>query len=165
MPADYNPDLDIDNLHITPGVDDRMHASSQGSHNGAADVDIVQASMALKDAAYTLGNQLKATVAVADAFITKAVKESPLATLGGAAGAGFLVGGGFGAPLTRSLLRIGLKAGGAFVLDSALSALKSGIAPANAHPGTDDSTRASRRTTSSEDSPSMSTSINTGEES
>lgn len=161
MPADYNPDLDIDNLHITPpGSAPRERPDA----TGAPDVDIVQASMALKDAAVTLGAQMKSTFAVADAFITKAVKDSPLATLGGAAGAGFLVGGGLSAPITRSLIRIGLKAGGAYALDMALTALKGAVVPATSDSSTD-STRASRRATSSEESPSSSTSINTGEES
>ncbi len=160
MPADYNPDLDIDNLHITP-TPGAPHGQARAATPGTEqqDVDIVQASMALKQAAYTLGAQMKSTFAVADAFITKSVKESPLATLGGAAGAGFLVGGGLSAPLTRSLIRIGLKAGGAYALDAALTALKGGLTPA-----TTDSTRASRRATSSEESPFSSTSNNTGEE-
>lgn len=161
MPAEYNPDLDIDNLHITPTPG--MPRGEARAQAAAQDVDIVQASMALKEAAFTLGAQMKETFAVADAFITKAVKDSPLATLGGAAGAGFLVGGGLSAPITRSLIRIGLKAGSAYALDMALTALKGAVIPATSNTSTD-STRASRRATSSEEFPSSSTSINTGEE-
>lgn len=155
--GEHNPNLDLDNLHLTA---EEVAAAKEAA--ARVDTDVVNAGVALKDAAVGFGSQLKATVAITNAFITKAVKESPALTLGSAAGAGFVVGGGLSAPLTRSLLRVGMKAGGAFLLDAAIKTL-SAVATAGNEATSSDSTRDSRRATSSEDALSSDTSITTGE--
>jgi ElaB/YqjD/DUF883 family membrane-anchored ribosome-binding protein len=152
--GEHNPNLDIDNLHLTA---EEVAAKKAADAAAGIDTDVVNAGVALKDAAVGFGSQLKATVAITNAFITKAVKENPALTFGSAAGAGFVVGGGLSAPLTRSLLRVGMKAGGAFLLDAAIKTLTA-VAT-----NTSDSTRDSRRATSSEDTLSSETSISNGE--
>jgi hypothetical protein len=152
--GEFKPGLDLDNLHLTAEEAAARAAADPDVDEASADVDtdIARASVALKDAAVHFGAQVKETLGVTNAFISRAVKDSPLKTLGGAAGAGFVVGGGLSAPLTRSMLRVGLKAGGAFFLDAAIKTLTAATSE----------TRTSRRATSSEESPSV-TSTNNGE--
>lgn len=160
--GEHNPNLDLDNLHLT-AEEAAARAAAQAETN-AVDTDVVVAGAALKDAAVAFGSQLKSTVAIANAFIHKSVKDSPALTIGGAAGAGFVLGGGLSAPLTRSLISVGVKAGSAFLLDAALKTL--GAMASEVKAGVDtasDSTRDSRRATSSEDTLSSATSINNGE--
>lgn len=156
--GEHNPNLDIDNLHLTAEEVAARDAAAAAAKGIDVDTDVVESGVALKSAAVAFGQQLKSTVAVANAFITKSVKESPALTLGSAAGAGFVVGGGLSAPLTRSLLRVGVKAGGAFFLDAAIKTLT-----AVATEATSASTRDSRRATSSEDAPSSDTSNQAGD--
>lgn len=155
--GEHNPNLDIDNLHLTA---EEVAARDAAKAAAGIDTDVVESGVALKSAAVAFGQQLKSTVAVANAFITKSVKESPALTLGSAAGAGFVVGGGLSAPLTRSLLRVGVKAGSAFFLDAAIKTL---TAVATEATSASDSTRDSRRATSSEDAPSSDTSNQAGD--
>ena len=82
-----------------------------------------EAVIAVKDAAVNLGGQLAATLAIADRTLMKAAAEHPYVLLGGAAGAGFVAGGGLAAPMTRQLFRFGMKTASGFVLDAALRVL------------------------------------------
>lgn len=82
-----------------------------------------EAAVAVKDAAVNLGGQLAATLAIADRTLMKAAAEHPYMLLGGAAGAGFVAGGGLAAPITRHLFRFGFKTASGFVLDAALRVL------------------------------------------
>ncbi len=156
--GEHNPNLDVDNLHLTA----EEVAARDAAKDINVDTDVVESGVALKSAAKAFGAQLRSTVAVANAFITKSVKESPALTLGGAAGAGFIVGGGLSAPLTRSLMRVGLKAGSAFFLDAAMKTLGAIATQATTSPDSD-STRDSRRATSSADALSSDTSNFNGE--
>lgn len=82
-----------------------------------------EAAVAVKDAAVVLGGQLAATLAIADRTLLRAAAEHPYMLLGGAAGAGFVAGGGLAAPITRHLFRFGFKTASGFVLDAALRVL------------------------------------------
>lgn len=84
---------------------------------------LVDATLAVKDAVVVLGGSLAQTLAIADRTLLTAAREHPYLLLGGAAGAGFVAGGGLAAPLTRSLMRFGFKTASAFVLDAAMRAV------------------------------------------
>lgn len=67
------------------------------------------------------------------------LNERPYATVGVAAGVGFLVAGGFAAPLGRSLVRFGAKlAAGAATRSLAMVIAGAMVPPANAAPVADD---------------------------
>ena len=89
----------------------------------ASEPSFVEATMAMTDAAKTFGASMKRTVRVAERSFRQAAHERPYLLLGAAAGGGFVVGGGLASPITRSLLGMGMRTAGAFLLDAAIQTL------------------------------------------
>lgn len=108
------------------------------SNSTRTDQSLTDAAVGVKDAAVALGGQLASTLAIADRTLMKAATQYPYLLLGGAAGAGFVAGGGLAAPITRHLVRFGFKTASGFVLDAALRVL----APPPPSPPFDDDRRA-----------------------
>lgn len=123
----------------------------------AEEQSLSEAAVAVKDAAVNLGGQLAATLALADRTLMKAAAEHPYMLLGGAAGAGFVAGGGLAAPITRHLFRFGFKTASGFVLDAALRVLAPPPAPplVDGEPVHPANAEDQRRETSSSDASSV----------
>jgi hypothetical protein len=100
------------------------HATPDAVHVDDDDIALVEAAVALKDAALELGGQAKATVRAAHRELMQVAGAHPYALAGGAAGVGFVVAGGLTAPATRAVVSMGLKLGSAFVVDAAIAALR-----------------------------------------
>ncbi len=99
-------------------------ASPVAPHADPVSEESLQASaVAVKDAAVVLGAQLNNAVALAERKLRKAAVEHPYLLLGGGIGTGFVGGGGLSAPLTRALVRTGLRTAGLLLLDVARKAL------------------------------------------
>ncbi len=88
-----------------------------------SDESLQASALAVKDAVVVLGSQLNNAVALAERKLRKVAVEHPYLLMGGGIGSGFVVGGGLSAPLTRALVRGGLRTAGLLLLDVARKAL------------------------------------------
>jgi hypothetical protein len=104
----------------------------------ANDDSLKDAATDLSEAAVTMGLQFRRTVGVVQGTLAEVAHEHPFTLLAGAAGIGFVVGGGLASTFSRAAIKIA----GAFVVESALDALMQSNTPGP------------RRATSSDDPPS-----------
>jgi thioesterase domain-containing protein len=87
-----------------------------------AEPSLEASAVAVKDAAILLGAQVGTAIAAAEQKLRRVAHEHPYLLLSGGAGSGFVVGGGLAAPITRALVKTGLRTAGLFLLDAAVKA-------------------------------------------
>jgi hypothetical protein len=82
------------------------------------DDGLIEATVALKDAAALLQSRAIAAVDLAQRRFVATTKKHPYALISTAFGGGFVAGGGLASPLTRSLLGAGMRTAGALLLEA-----------------------------------------------
>ncbi|MDP2344107.1 MAG: hypothetical protein Q8O67_24330 [Deltaproteobacteria bacterium] len=95
-----------------------------GSASEHPEPSLEASAVAVKEAAILLGAQVSTAMAAAEKKLRKVAAENPYLLLGGGVGTGFVAGGGLAAPITRVLVKTGLRTAGLFLLDAAVKALK-----------------------------------------
>jgi hypothetical protein len=145
-------DLPRDDARRAGGDDNDSDSSNdaapdEGAGFAAANESLRAATSDLAEAAIVMAGQLKRTLDVAQNALASAAEEHPLKLVAGAAGVGFVVGGGVASSITKTAMRVA----GAFVVEAALDALLTG------------KSSGLRRATSPEGAPDPTTSTSTAE--
>lgn len=101
-------------MNIASDIADRSAGTDENGEDS-----LKQAATDLGSAAVEVSLQLKRTLDMGKAALAVAAAEHPVALVAGAAGVGFVLGGG----LATSLTKTAVKVGGAFLVEAALDAL------------------------------------------
>jgi hypothetical protein len=79
---------------------------------------LLEATVAVKDAAAMLQTRAKAAVDLAQRRFLSTTRQHPYALMSTAFGGGFVAGGGLSSPLARSMVGAGLRTAGALLLEA-----------------------------------------------